>query len=98
MLTTDILIEGIVEFRRHLLAQTAACDKALDRLAALKEVGGKMPVDQEGLRKAAEELEFERNKKPDPNDCDHKFVRGSCEKCGIYEKYAEKRDEEGLRY
>jgi len=60
---------------------------------------GLMPVDQEGLRKAAEELEIERNKKTgdalgmsriNPNDCEHKFVKDSCEKCAILEEFAKK--------
>jgi hypothetical protein len=99
MVTADILIEGIVEFRRHLLAQIAACDKALDRLAMLKDVGGKMPVDEDGLRKAAEELEIQKGingslYEINPNTCDHKFVTGKCEKCGVFEEFAEKKDED----
>ena len=32
------------------------------------------------------------NQRPNPNECDHKFVRGACEKCGIYEEVANKSD------
>lgn len=86
----DVLIEGLFGFRRGLLKQVADLDKAIEQLTTLKEVGGLMPVDQGGLRKAAEELEIERNKKPNPETCEHAFTADACIRCGIYYDEAEK--------
>ena len=57
---------------------------------------GLMPVDHKGLRKAAEELTIKKGGDAfgmptiNPNICDHKFVKGSCEKCGIFEEVFKK--------
>ena len=51
-------------------------------------VGGLMPVDAVGLRKAAEALEIENL--ITPNDCEHPrgFKNGQCDRCGVYEEFA----------
>ena len=72
----DVLIEGLFGYRRGLLKQVGALDKAIEQLTTLKE--GKPHMDMG----------------PNPDECDHKFEKGSCEKCGIFEEIAKKKDED----
>lgn len=74
-----------------------------EKCGIFEEIGGLMPVDQDTLRKAAEELEIERNKKTgdalgmpriNPSECEHPggFKNGQCDRCSVYEEFANKSD------
>ena len=89
----DVLIEGLFGFRRGLLKQVADMDKAIEKLQTLKETGGiKVSPEVAEYIKTGDASGIVDDMGPDPDECDHKFVKGSCEKCGIFEEVVEEAD------
>ena len=70
----QIMIDGLFEFRRGLLSQVAALDHQIEKLTTLKE--NTKQQDEIGL--------------PDPNKCQHIFLKGICKHCAIFEEVAKK--------
>ena len=90
-----IFIETLFDFRRGLLRQVKWLDDTIENLTALKEKGYKITEDDfakfirsEGKQPVREKPPVDMG--PDPDTCEHKFEKGSCEKCGIFEEVAEK--------
>ena len=83
----DVLIEGLFGFRRGLLKQVADMDKAIEKLQTLKEIGDiKVSPEVAEYIKTGDASGVVDNMGPNPDECDHKFEKGSCEKCGIFEE------------
>ena len=90
-----IFIETLFDFRRGLLRQVKWLDDTIEKLTALKEKGGEITeadfakfIRAEGKQPVREKPPVDMG--PDPDECEHEFIKGSCEICGIFEEVVEK--------
>ena len=91
----DVLIEGLFNYRRGLLKQVGALDKAIEQLQTLKETKGKK-VTVGDISEVAEHIKMGGESGiiddmgPDPKKCKHEYTADACVKCGIFREVVEK--------
>jgi len=93
----QIFTETLFDFRRGLLRQVKWLDDTIEKLTALKEKGGEITeADFAKFIRAEKKQPVIRplDNTINPNTCTHYFIKGSCEKCGIFEEIFNKENKD----